>query len=129
MPCSVSRAKRSGRLALLMIALRHGRGSLDNRTPARLPRPLCFHRYQVCTPRRIPAADRRRPVSRLMSSLATIWRLAHPYFMSEDRVAGRLVLAAVIVIELSIVGITVLINQWNNRFYNALQERNWDAFV
>src|SRR5262249_40549245 len=23
----------------------------------------------------------------------------------------------------------VLINQWNNRFYNALQERNWDNFV
>jgi ABC-type uncharacterized transport system fused permease/ATPase subunit len=23
----------------------------------------------------------------------------------------------------------VLINQWNNRFYNALQDRNWDAFV
>jgi vitamin B12/bleomycin/antimicrobial peptide transport system ATP-binding/permease protein len=68
-------------------------------------------------------------VSRLMSTLATIWRLARPYFMAEDRLAGRLLLAAVIVIELSIVGITVLINQWNNRFYNALQERNWDAFV
>ena len=68
-------------------------------------------------------------MSRLMSTLATIWRLARPYFMAEDRLAGRLLLAAVIVIELSIVGITVLINQWNNRFYNALQERNWDAFV
>ena len=22
-----------------------------------------------------------------------------------------------------------MLNQWNNRFYNALQERNWDAFV
>jgi len=68
-------------------------------------------------------------VSRLISTLATIWRLARPYFMAEDRFAGRLLLAAVIVIELSTVGITVLLNQWNNRFYNALQERNWDAFV
>ena len=34
-----------------------------------------------------------------------------------------------IAIELSVVGITVLLNQWNNRFYNALQERNWDVFV
>src|SRR4029078_1713698 len=25
--------------------------------------------------------------------------------------------------------INVLLNQWNNAFYNALQERNWDAFV
>src|SRR5581483_8146871 len=38
-------------------------------------------------------------------------------------------LAAVIAIELSIVGITVLINEWNNNFYNALQNRDWDAFV
>ena len=34
-----------------------------------------------------------------------------------------------IAIELSLVGINVLLNQWNNRFYNALQDRNWDAFV
>lgn len=63
------------------------------------------------------------------SILLTIWRLAIPYFRSQDRWAGRILLAAVVVIELSIVGITVLINQWNNRFYNALQDRNWDSFV
>ena len=40
-----------------------------------------------------------------------------------------MLLAAVIAIELSIVAITVLLNQWNNRFYNALQDRNWDNFV
>jgi vitamin B12/bleomycin/antimicrobial peptide transport system ATP-binding/permease protein len=38
-------------------------------------------------------------------------------------------LAAVIAIELSIVGLTVLLNEWNNRFYNALQDSNWDAYV
>ena len=68
-------------------------------------------------------------MSRLRSTRAIIWRLAHPYFFSEDRWVGRSLLAAVITIELSIVGITVMINQWNNRFYNALQERNWDTFV
>ncbi|MFD2183211.1 ABC transporter ATP-binding protein/permease [Rhodoplanes azumiensis] len=68
-------------------------------------------------------------MSRLTSSLAVVWRLAAPYFRSEDRWAGRGLLAAVIVIELAIVAITVMINQWNNRFYNALQERSWDAFV
>ena len=65
----------------------------------------------------------------IFSTLATVWRIASPYFRSEDRWAGRLLLAAVIAIELSIVGITVLLNEWNNRFYNALQDRNWDAFV
>ena len=65
----------------------------------------------------------------LASTLATIWRLAVPYFRSEDRLAGRALLAAVVGIELTIVAINVLINQWNARFYNALQDRNWDQFV
>ncbi len=61
--------------------------------------------------------------------LATIWRLAVPYFRSEDRWPGRLLLASVIAIELAIVAINVLINQWNARFFNALQDRNWESFV
>ena len=60
---------------------------------------------------------------------ATVWRIAAPYFRSEDKVAGRLLLAAVIAIELTVVGINVLLNQWNNRFYTALQEKDWDGFV
>jgi vitamin B12/bleomycin/antimicrobial peptide transport system ATP-binding/permease protein len=63
------------------------------------------------------------------STLAVIWRLAVPYFRSEDRWTGRILLGAVIAIELAITGINVLINQWNARFYNALQDRNWDVFV
>lgn len=61
--------------------------------------------------------------------LAAVWRLALPYFRSEDRWAGRLLLGAVIAIELAIVGINVLINQWSARFFNALQDRSWDSFV
>jgi putative ATP-binding cassette transporter len=73
--------------------------------------------------------DRSDPVPRLRSTLATIWRLAHPYFYAEDRLAGRILLAAVLAIELATIGINVLINQWNNAFYNALQDYNWDEFV
>ena len=65
----------------------------------------------------------------IFATLAVIWRLASPYFRSEDKWAGRVLLAAVIAIELSIVGINVLLNSWNNSFYNALQDKNWDAFV
>ena len=66
----------------------------------------------------------------IIATLATVWRIAAPYFLrAEDRWSGRILLAAVIAIELSIVAITVLINEWNARFYNALQDRNWDAFV
>jgi putative ATP-binding cassette transporter len=68
-------------------------------------------------------------VNGIGSTLKTVWRIAAPYFRSEDKWAGRGLLAAVIVIELATVGINVLLNSWNNRFYNALQEHNWDSFV
>ncbi|HZZ81254.1 MAG TPA: SbmA/BacA-like family transporter, partial [Gemmataceae bacterium] len=64
-----------------------------------------------------------------MATIGVIWRLAAPYFKSEDRWPGLILLGAVIGIELSIVGINVLLNKWNNAFYNALQNKNWDEFV
>jgi putative ATP-binding cassette transporter len=68
-------------------------------------------------------------VKRIVLALATIWRLAIPYFRSEDKWAGGALLAAVVAIELGTVAIDVLINQWRNRFYTALQDYNWGAFV
>jgi vitamin B12/bleomycin/antimicrobial peptide transport system ATP-binding/permease protein len=68
-------------------------------------------------------------VKSLVANIGAIWRLAVPYFRSEDRWAGRILLGAVIAIELSLVAIQVLLNQWYNRFYNTLQDHNWDAFV
>jgi putative ATP-binding cassette transporter len=68
-------------------------------------------------------------VKRHFATLATIWRIASPYFSSEDRWPGRILLTAVVAIELSIVGLNVLLNSWNNSFYNALQDKNWSAFV
>ena len=72
---------------------------------------------------------RRQSVNNIRSTLAIVWRIAAPYFRSEDKWAGRALLAAVIAIELALVAIDVLVNQWHNRFYNALQEKNWDGFV
>ncbi len=68
-------------------------------------------------------------MNNIRSTLATVWRIAVPYFNSEDKWAGRTLLAAVIAIELALVGNDVLLNQWRNRFYNALQDHNWDGFV
>lgn len=65
----------------------------------------------------------------IRATLATVWRIASPYFRSEDKWAGRGLLAAVIAIELSLVAIDVLINKWNSRFFNALQDKDWDRFV
>jgi putative ATP-binding cassette transporter len=68
-------------------------------------------------------------VKALRSTLAKIWGLTVPYFRSEDRLAARILLGAVVALELAGVWILVLVNQWNARFYNALQDRNWDAFI
>lgn len=63
------------------------------------------------------------------STLKTVWRIAAPYFRSEDKWAGLALLTAIVVIELAIVGINVLLNEWRSRFFNAIQDRNWDSFV
>lgn len=68
-------------------------------------------------------------MNNIRSTLATVWRIAAPYFRSEDKWVGRALLAAVITIELALVAIDVLLNQWQNRFYTALQEYDWDVFV
>ena len=68
-------------------------------------------------------------MNNIRATLAIVWRIAVPYFNSEDKWAGRVLLAVVILIELALVGTDVLINQWRNRFYTALQEVNYDAFV
>jgi putative ATP-binding cassette transporter len=68
-------------------------------------------------------------VNNFRSTLAMVWRIAAPYFYSDDKWAGRALLGAVVAIELAIVYLMVLQNQWNARFYNALQDRNWDNFV
>lgn len=68
-------------------------------------------------------------MNNIRSTLATVWRIAAPYFYSEDRWAGRGLLAAVIATELASVFLTVLFNRWNNVFYNALQERNQAVFT
>jgi putative ATP-binding cassette transporter len=67
-------------------------------------------------------------VKRLGSTLATIWRLAVPYFRSEDRWPGRILLGAVVAIELMLVGAQVILNEWYNRFYNTLQNYDWNGF-
>ena len=61
-------------------------------------------------------------------TLTQVARLSFPYFRSEDRWAGRGLLGAILAIELAQVGIAVLLNSWNARFYDALQLKNPSAF-
>jgi vitamin B12/bleomycin/antimicrobial peptide transport system ATP-binding/permease protein len=68
-------------------------------------------------------------VNNLRATFAIVWRIATPYFNSEDKWAARGLLAAVIALELGSVALDVLVNQWRNRFYNALQEKDWTGFT
>jgi putative ATP-binding cassette transporter len=66
-------------------------------------------------------------MSRLGQALRTFIALALPYFRSEDRWRGVPLLVAVILMELVVVYVAVLLNQWYGRFFNALEQRNWNA--
>ena len=67
-------------------------------------------------------------MARLRDLLHDTWTLVRPYWSSEDRWAGRGLLLLVIGLNLGIVYINVLLNQWNNAFYNALQDKDYAVF-
>jgi putative ATP-binding cassette transporter len=56
-------------------------------------------------------------------------RLALPYFRSDERRRAGALLAAVVVIELVQVAVTVQFNLWNRRFFDALQMRQLDTWL
>src|SRR5580692_9383446 len=62
------------------------------------------------------------------SVIREAWRLAAPYWRSEDRWRAWLLLGAVIALNLANVYIDVRINQWNNAFFNAIQEHQAAEF-
>lgn len=68
-----------------------------------------------------------------MPSIITLprdaWRLARPYFNSEERWPARGRLVAVIAMNLSLVGLSVVLNYWYKDFYNSLQNKDFDAFL
>ncbi len=56
------------------------------------------------------------------------WRLAKPYWASEEKWSARGLLFAVVALNLGNVYISVRINEWNNAFYNALQKLDGGEF-
>jgi putative ATP-binding cassette transporter len=68
-------------------------------------------------------------MDRVIVALRTFLTLALPYFRSEDRWRARLLLAGVIGAELGLVYVAVTVIQWNARFFNALEARDWNGFT
>ena len=57
-----------------------------------------------------------------------VWALTTPYFTSEEKYRAWFLLAAIVVLNLATVYISVLINDWRRLFYDALQEKNASVF-
>ena len=69
-------------------------------------------------------------MTRAGTLLGQAWRLALPYFMrSEQRWSARGMLLAIIVLALTQVGASTLINFWYGQFYDALQAKDLDSFI
>ncbi len=58
-----------------------------------------------------------------------LWALIKPYWFSEDRWPGRGLLALVVALNLGAVFLNVLLAEWNRRFFNALQTKNYHDFL
>jgi putative ATP-binding cassette transporter len=61
--------------------------------------------------------------------LREAWRLAFPYWRSEEKWAARGLLVAVVALNLIAVWINVRLNLWNRDFYDALQQYDWPRFL
>jgi putative ATP-binding cassette transporter len=60
--------------------------------------------------------------------LRQAWKLAWPYWKSEEKWSAIGLLVAVVVLNLITVGLNVRFNTWYNDFYDALQQYNWAQF-
>ena len=75
---------------------------------------------------RAPATGRARHFRRLGHES---WTIARAYWLSDDRWRALGLLAIVVALTLSMVYVNVLLNRWNNTFYNALEDKNYAVFV
>jgi len=55
--------------------------------------------------------------------------LTRPYWQSEERWRARGLLGVIVALNLGLVYVNVLFSSWNNRFYNALQGRDFTRFA
>jgi putative ATP-binding cassette transporter len=56
------------------------------------------------------------------------WALTKPYFASEQKWKARALLLAIVALNLGLVYMAVLFNDWNKLFYDALQDKNATVF-
>lgn len=60
--------------------------------------------------------------------LTQAWALTKPYFASDQKWKARALLASIVALNLALVYMAVLFNDWNKLFYDALQDKNATVF-
>lgn len=57
-----------------------------------------------------------------------VWQLIKPYWQSEEKWKAWGMLAAIVILSLTSVYLSVQFNEWNRVFYDALQNKNFPIF-
>jgi len=60
--------------------------------------------------------------------LRDAWRLAKPYYASDEKWSAWGLLLSVLALRLLLVGMTVILSFWNREFFNSLQDKDFTAF-
>ena len=63
------------------------------------------------------------------ATLRDAWRLSRPFWNGEERWRARGLLAVVVALNLALVAMSVILTYWQRAFYNALEAKDWDAFI
>jgi vitamin B12/bleomycin/antimicrobial peptide transport system ATP-binding/permease protein len=67
-------------------------------------------------------------LTELKAQTRKVWALSLPYFQSDQKWQARAMLALIVVLNLGTVYMSVLVNDWNRVFYDALQAKNEKVF-
>jgi vitamin B12/bleomycin/antimicrobial peptide transport system ATP-binding/permease protein len=68
-------------------------------------------------------------IRKLGRFLRDVWFLSAPYFSSEERWSARGLLGIILVMNFSLVGLSVVLNFWSGAFMNALQSKDAAGFA
>ena len=70
----------------------------------------------------------RPKLSAFKAFTAQAWALTKPYFDSDQKWQARGLLLAIVLLNLALVYMAVLFNDWNKLYYDALQDKKADVF-
>src|SRR5690554_500293 len=61
--------------------------------------------------------------------LKSAWKLARPFWFGSEGRLGLGLLAVVVALNLGLVAIAILLTYWQRAFFNALEVKDWEAFL